>query len=226
MSLIVEAWRWLVDPLQWSGSAGIPQRLAEHLVYSGIVLLVALLIAIPVGVVIGHTGRGAGAVIGAAGALRALPTLGLLTLFSLLIGLGLTAPLLALIILAVPPVLTAACAGVAEVPPAIKDAAAAQGMTPGQVLTRVELPLAIPVLMGGIRNAALQVISTTTVAAYINLGGLGRYLIDGLAVRDYGRMLGSVLLVAVLAILVDIVLSMIQRSLTSPGLRASSEGTR
>lgn len=226
MSLIVEAWMWLVDPLQWSGSAGIPQRLAEHLAYSGIVLLVALLVAVPVGVLIGHTGRGAGAVIGAAGALRALPTLGLLTLFSLLIGLGLTAPLLALIILAVPPVLTAACAGVAEVPPAIKDAAAAQGMTPGQVLTRVELPLAIPVLMGGIRNAALQVISTTTVAAYINLGGLGRYLIDGLAVRDYGRMLGSVLLVAVLAILVDIVLSLIQRGLTSPGLRASSEGTR
>lgn len=226
MSLIVEAWMWLVDPLQWSGTAGIPQRLAEHLAYSGIVLLVALLVAVPVGVLIGHTGRGAGAVIGAAGALRALPTLGLLTLFSLLIGLGLTAPLLALIILAVPPVLTAACAGVAEVPPAIKDAAAAQGMTPGQVLTRVELPLAIPVLMGGIRNAALQVISTTTVAAYINLGGLGRYLIDGLAVRDYGRMLGSVLLVAVLAILVDIVLSLIQRGLTSPGLRASSEGTR
>lgn len=226
MSLIVEAWRWLVDPLQWSGSAGIPQRLVEHLAYSGIVLLAALILAVPVGVVIGHTGRGAGAVIGAAGALRALPTLGLLTLFSLLIGLGLTAPLLALIILAVPPVLTAACAGVAEVPPAIKDAAAAQGMTPGQVLTRVELPLAIPVLMGGIRNAALQVISTTTVAAYINLGGLGRYLIDGLAVRDYGRMLGSVLLVAVLAILVDIVLSLIQRGLTSPGLRASSEGTR
>lgn len=226
MSLIVEAWMWLVDPLQWSGTAGIPQRLAEHLAYSGIVLLVALLIAVPAGVLIGHTGRGAGAVIGAAGALRALPTLGLLTLFSLLIGLGLTAPLLALIILAVPPVLTAACAGVAEVPPAIKDAAAAQGMTPGQVLTRVELPLAIPVLMGGIRNAALQVISTTTVAAYINLGGLGRYLIDGLAVRDYGRMLGSVLLVAVLAILVDIVLSLIQRGLTSPGLRASSEGTR
>lgn len=226
MSLLVEAWMWLVDPLQWSGSAGIPQRLVEHLAYSGIVLLAALILAVPVGVVIGHTGRGAGAVIGAAGALRALPTLGLLTLFSLLIGLGLTAPLLALIILAVPPVLTAACAGVAEVPPAIKDAAAAQGMTPGQVLTRVELPLAIPVLMGGIRNAALQVISTTTVAAYINLGGLGRYLIDGLAVRDYGRMLGSVLLVAVLAILVDIVLSLIQRGLTSPGLRASSEGTR
>lgn len=226
MSLIVEAWMWLADPLQWSGAAGIPRRLLEHLAYAGIVLLAALLIAVPLGVLIGHTGRGAGAVIGAAGALRALPTLGLLTLFGLLIGLGLTAPLLALIILAIPPILTAAYAGVAETPPAVKDAAAAQGMTPGQVLTRVELPLAIPVLMGGIRNAALQVISTTTVAAYINLGGLGRYLIDGLAVRDYGRMLGSVLVVAVLAILVDIVLSLIQRGLTSPGLRVSSEGTR
>lgn len=224
MSLIAQAWAWLSDPLQWSGHAGIPQRLLEHVAYSGIVMLVALLIAVPLGMAVGHTGRGAGAVIGAAGALRALPTLGLLTLFSLLMGLGVVPPLLALVILAIPPILTAACAGVAEVPPAVKDAAIAQGMTSGQVLTRVELPLAVPVLMGGIRNAALQVISTTTVAAYINLGGLGRYLIDGLAVRDYGRMLGSVLLVAVLAIVVDLLLSLIQRALTSPGIRTTTGG--
>lgn len=224
MTLLVEAWAWLADPMHWSGPGGIPRRILEHLAYSGIVLLVAGLLAVPVGVAVGHLGRGAAAVIGLAGALRALPTLGLLTLFTLLMGLGLVPPLLALVILAVPPILTAACAGVAEVPPAVKDAALAQGMTPGQVLTRVELPLALPVLMGGIRNAALQVISTTTVAAYINLGGLGRYLIDGLAVRDYGRMLGSVLLVAVLAILIDAVLSAIQRSLTSPGIRIHPGG--
>ncbi|WP_144790259.1 ABC transporter permease [Kocuria palustris] len=225
MNLLEQTWAWLSDPLQWSGDAGIPMRILEHLLYSGLTLLIALLIAVPLGAAVGHTGRGAGLVIGAAGALRALPTLGLLTLFSLLLGLGLVPPLLALVILAVPPILTAACAGVAEVPPQVKDAAYAQGMTSRQVLTGVEIPLAIPVLMGGIRNAALQVISTTTVAAYINLGGLGRYLIDGLAVRDYGRMLGSVLLVAVLAILVDLLLSLLQRRLTSPGIRALNGGT-
>ena len=112
-----------------------------------------------------------------------------------------------------------------EVSPRVRDAVIAQGMTPWQVLTRVELPLAVPVIMGGVRNAALQVISTTTVAAYINLGGLGRYLIDGLAVRDYGRMLGSVLLVAVLALLVDALLSLLQRGLTSPGIRRPEGGT-
>lgn len=225
MNLLEQTWAWLADPLQWSGDAGIPMRILEHLLYSGLTMLIALIIAVPIGAAVGHTGRGAGLAIGLAGALRALPTLGLLTLFSLLLGLGLVPPLLALVILAVPPILAAACAGVAEVPPPVKDAAIAQGMTPWQVLRRVELPLAVPVIMGGVRNAALQVISTTTVAAYINLGGLGRYLIDGLAVRDYGRMLGSVLLVAILAILVDALLSLLQRRLTSPGIRNPTGGT-
>ena len=225
MNLIELTWSWLSDPEQWSGSAGIPMRILEHLEYSGLTMLIAVVLAVPLGAAIGHTGRGAAAVIGAAGALRALPTLGLLTLFSLLMGLGLVPPLLALVILAVPPILSAACVGVAEVSPRVRDAVIAQGMTPWQVLTRVELPLAVPMIMGGVRHAALQVISTTTVAAYINLGGLGRYLIDGLAVRDYGRMLGSVLLVAVLALLVDALLSLLQRGLTSPGIRRPEGGT-
>lgn len=216
---------FLSDPNNWSGSTGIPTRVWYHLLYSLIALGIALMIAVPLGVYVGHTGRGEAVVAGLANSLRALPTLGLLTLFSLLMGLGLVPPLLALVILAVPPILSAACVGVAEVSPRVRDAVIAQGMTPWQVLTRVELPLAVPVIMGGVRNAALQVISTTTVAAYINLGGLGRYLIDGLAVRDYGRMLGSVLLVAVLALLVDALLSLLQRGLTSPGIRRPEGGT-
>jgi osmoprotectant transport system permease protein len=96
------------------------------------------------------------------------------------------------------------------------------GMTGRQVLTRVEVPNALPVILGGIRNAALQVVATVTVVAYINLGGLGRYLIDGLAVRDYDRMLGSVVLVAVLALVVDAVLALAQRLSTSPGLRLAA----
>jgi osmoprotectant transport system permease protein len=219
MSLLASALAWLADPDSWSGSGGIPTRLLEHLAYSGLTLLLALAVAVPLGLWVGHTGRGSGVVVGLAGALRALPTLGLLTLFTLLLGLGLMPPVVALVLLAVPPILSGAYAGIANVSPALKDAGTALGMTGGQVLARVELPTALPVILGGIRSAALQVVATVTVVAYINLGGLGRYLIDGLAVRDYSRMLGSVVLVALLALAVDAVLALVQRLATSPGLR-------
>ncbi|MUN62982.1 ABC transporter permease subunit [Kocuria sediminis] len=222
MSLVGTALSWLTDPENWSGAAGIPVRLLEHLAYSGITLAVALAVAVPLGLWVGHTGRGSGLVVGLTGALRALPTLGLLTLFTLLLGLGLVPPIIALVLLAIPPILSGTYAGIANVSPALKDAGTAMGMTGGQVLARVELPNALPVILGGIRNAALQVVATVTVVAYINLGGLGRYLIDGLAVRDYSRMLGSVVLVAVLALAVDAALAVAQRLSTSPGLRAAS----
>lgn len=222
MSLFGAALAWLTDPENWSGTGGIPARILEHLTYSGMTLAVALAVAVPLGLWVGHTGRGSGVVVGLAGALRALPTLGLLTLFTLLLGLGLVPPIIALVLLAIPPILSGTYAGVANVSPALKDAGAAMGMTGGQVLTRVEVPNALPVILGGIRNAALQVVATVTVVAYINLGGLGRYLIDGLAVRDYDRMLGSVVLVAVLALAVDAVLALVQRLSTSPGLRLAA----
>lgn len=222
MSLFGDALSWLTDPGNWSGSGGIPARLLEHLTYSGVTLAVALAVAVPLGLWVGHTGRGSGVVVGLAGALRALPTLGLLTLFTLLLGLGLVPPIIALVLLAIPPILSGTYAGIANVAPSLKDAGAAMGMTGGQVLTRVEVPNALPVILGGIRNAALQVVATVTVVAYINLGGLGRYLIDGLAVRDYERMLGSVVLVAVLALAVDALLALAQRLSTSPGLRLAA----
>jgi osmoprotectant transport system permease protein len=222
VSLAGGALEWLTDPENWSGPGGIPARLLEHLTYSGVTMAVALAVAVPLGLWVGHTGRGSGVVVGLAGALRALPTLGLLTLFTLLLGLGLVPPIIALVLLAIPPILSGAYAGVANVSPALKDAGAAMGMTGSQVLTRVEVPNALPVILGGVRNAALQVVATVTVVAYINLGGLGRYLIDGLAVRDYDRMLGSVVLVAVLALVVDAVLALAQRLSTSPGLRLAA----
>ncbi len=222
MSLAGAALSWLTDPENWSGTGGIPARILEHLTYSGMTLAVALAVAVPLGLWVGHTGRGSGVVVGLAGALRALPTLGLLTLFTLLLGLGLVPPIIALVLLAIPPILSGTYAGIANVSPALKDAGAAMGMTGRQVLTRVEVPNAMPVILGGIRNAALQVVATVTVVAYINLGGLGRYLIDGLAVRDYDRMLGSVVLVAVLALAVDAVLALAQRLSTSPGLRLAA----
>ncbi|WP_237220552.1 ABC transporter permease [Rothia nasimurium] len=214
-----DVWAWFTAPGAWAGTGGIWQRLGEHLAYSGLVLLIAAAIALPLGAWVGHTGKGQNLVVALTGALRALPTLGLLTLFALWLGLGLTAPALALVILALAPLLAGTYAGIAAVDPVTKDAARAQGMTGWQVLTRVEIPVALPLIFGGIRNAALQVIATVTVVAYINLGGLGRYLIDGLAVRDYPRMVAAVVLVAALALLVDALLALIQRALTYPGLR-------
>ena len=225
MNLFEAAYAFLTDPLNWSGASGIPDRMLEHLGYSALTMAIALIVAVPLGLWVGHTGRGSGVVVGLTGALRALPTLGLLTLFTLLMGLGLMPPILALVFLAIPPILSGTYSGVASVSPALVDAARAMGMTEGQTLTRVEIPVALPVILGGIRNAALQVLATVTIVAYINLGGLGRYLIDGLAVRDYSRMLASVVLVAVLALAADAVLALIQRLVTSPGLRLAGERT-
>lgn len=223
MNLFEQAMEFLADPGNWTGSAGIPQRTLEHVGYTGLTMAIALLIAVPLGLWIGHTGRGSGLVVGITGALRSLPTLGLLTLFTLLLGLGLMPPILALVLLAIPPILSGTYSGIASVSPALVDGAQAMGMTGRQTLTRVEIPVALPVILGGIRNAALQVLATVTIVAYINLGGLGRYLIDGLAVRDYSRMLASVVLVAVLALAADAFLALIQRLVTSPGLRLAGE---
>ena len=223
MSLFSDAAQFLADPANWAGATGIPQRLLEHVGYSALTMAIALVIAVPLGLWVGHTGRGGGVIVGLAGALRSLPTLGLLTLFTLLMGLGLMPPILALVLLAVPPILSGTYSGIAAVSPELVDAARAMGMTESQTLTRVEIPVALPVILGGIRNAALQVLATVTIVAYINLGGLGRYLIDGLAVRDYSRMLASVVLVAVLALAADAVLALPQRLVTSPGLRLTGD---
>lgn len=204
---------WFTAPGAWTGAGGILQRTGEHLGYTALILLIAGAIAVPLGAWVGHTGRGAQLVVALSGALRALPTLGLLTLFALWLGLGLTAPISALVILAIAPLLAGTYAGIAAVDRVTVDAARAVGMTERQILTRVELPLALPLIFGGIRNAALQVVATVTVVAYINLGGLGRYLIDGLAVRDYTRMVAAVILVAALALLLDALLAGAQRLL-------------
>ncbi|GGH64542.1 ABC transporter permease [Rothia aerolata] len=214
MNIFEKTWLFFTQDGAWAGTGGIWQRVAEHLGYSGLILICAAVIAVPIGLLVGHTGRGENAVVAVTGALRSLPTLGLLTLFALWLGLGLTAPVLALVILAISPLLAGVYSGIAAVDRVTVDAARAQGMTESQILFRVELPLALPLIFGGIRNAALQVIATVTIMAYINLGGLGRYLIDGLAVRDYPRMVASVILVAALALIVDLILSLIQRAVT------------
>lgn len=219
MNIFDKTWAWFTAPGIWTGEGGILIRVAEHLGYSALILLLAAFIAVPLGLWVGHTGKGENLVVALTGALRSLPTLGLLTLFTLWLGLGLVAPIAALVVLAISPLLAGVYSGIAAVDRVTVDAARAQGMTEAQILSRVEVPMALPLIFGGIRNATLQVIATVTVVAYINLGGLGRYLIDGLAVRDYPRMVAAVLLVALLALTVDLVLAFIQRRVTSPGLR-------
>jgi osmoprotectant transport system permease protein len=196
-------------------------RLVEHLGYTALTLLLALVIAVPVGSWIGHTGRGGFLVVGLANGLRALPTLGLLVLIVGATGLGLLGPITALVILAVPPILAGTYAGVRNVDSAVVDAARGMGMREREVLFGVELPNALPLIIGGIRSSVLQVISTATIAAYVALGGLGRFIIDGLAVRDFPQMVAGSVLVALLAIAADLLLAGLQKLLVSPGVRAA-----
>lgn len=224
MNIFAETIAWLIDPIHWRGSGGIPTRTFEHLQYSALVLLIAAVIAVPIGLFIGHTGRGRVVAVAVAGALRALPTLGLLVLFALLAGSGLMPPVWALVILTVPPLLAGTYAGISSVDAVVVDAARAMGMTELQILFRVELPNGLQVMFGGIRTAVLQVIATVSVVAYLPLGGLGRYLFDGLVLQDFPRMLGGSLLIAGLAIAVDLILAGVQRLVLSPGLTLDSSG--
>ena len=220
-SPFVESLRWLAEPSRWSGPAGIPLRTLEHLGYTALGVLLAALLAIQLGLAVGHTGRFKGLAVATAGAARALPTLGLVTLFALLMGIGLTAPLLSFVILAIPSLLAGAYSAVESADRATVDAARAQGMTELQILTRVELPLGMPLLIGGVRGATVQVVATAMLAAYVGNGGLGRYIFQGLGSQNYPQMIAGSLLVIALALVLDLVLLLIQRLSTPRGLRAS-----
>jgi len=230
---------WLTGSEHWSGAEGIPTRIWEHLQYSLIALVIALVIALPVGLLIGHTGKGTAVVAGLANSLRALPTIGLLIFFVVLIsphvhGKGDAAYLIpteiVLILLAIPSILSNTYAGVQNVDLAARDAARGMGMTGKQVLFKVELPCALPLIMSGVRSATLQVVATTTIAAYVSLGGLGRYVFDGQSQQDYPQMASGAVLVALLAMAADFVLAMVQRGIVSRGISGryakGSGGTR
>lgn len=215
---------WLADPAHWGGPDGIAARVAEHLYYTVVAVLIAAAIAVPVGLLVGHTDRGGVALVGLANAMRALPTLGLLTfLFLLLRSQGLST-LIALVVLAVPPVLAGSYAGVRSVDAAVVDAARGMGMTSAQRLWQVELPGALALLLGGVRSAVLQVVATTTVAAYVGLGGLGRLLLDGLSSADYPQMAAGAVVIAALALLLDGLLAGLTRLVVPVGVRLAGAG--
>ncbi|MFF6985060.1 ABC transporter permease subunit [Streptomyces sp. NPDC010273] len=204
---------WLTSGSQWAGSDGIAHRLAEHLQYSLLATLIAAAIGLPLGLLIGHTGKGAFLAINLASFGRALPTVGLVVLVFLASGLSMWPVYIALVALAVPSIVTNTYAGMTAVDPDVKDAARGQGMRGHQVLFQVELPLALPLIMTGLRLALIQVVATATIAAYVSFGGLGRYVFDGLAQRDLVQVLGGAVLVAVVAIVLDLGLSGLQRFL-------------
>lgn len=223
--MIAQVWAWLTTAAHWDGPDGVWARLAEHLEYTLIALAIALVIAVPAGAVIGHTGRGTGLVAGLANALRALPSLGLLVILALWalgnlpVGIALQASSIAVLaVLAIPPILTSTYAGIAAVDPATRDAASGMGMTGRQVLLGVELPIALPLVVSGVRSGYLQAVATATIAAVVSLGGLGRYVLDGLAQQDYPKMAAGALLVALLAIAGDRLLALGGYLLTSPGI--------
>jgi osmoprotectant transport system permease protein len=220
---------WLNDPQNWTGTRftpGIVDQIGAHLWYTAIALVIAGVIGFPLGLVLGHTGR-AGWLVSVANGLRALPTVGLLILLYVMVsplisGRGnavyLVPTEIVLVLLALPAILANTYAGVRNVEPAVRDAARGMGMTGRQVLWQVELPNAMPLVFSGVRSAALQVIATATIAAYVGLGGLGRFVYDGLASRDFGQMAGGAVLVAALALVVDLVLALVQRYAVSRGV--------
>jgi osmoprotectant transport system permease protein len=225
MSFFSFAWNWVTQASNWHGSGSIPQQVLAHLGYSGLPLLIAALIAIPLGVAIGHTGRGAVAVVNVANAWRAIPTLGLLVMLAVLLGFSFLTWLLPLVVLAIPPILVNSYEGVAGVDPGVKDAAKGAGMTGWQQVTRVEVPIALPLILVGLRTGAIFVVATATIAAYIGLGGLGRFIIDGLASNQYGPVAGGALLVVILAVLVLAFFALLSRLIVPAGLREQARHT-
>ncbi|MGO1383275.1 MAG: ABC transporter permease [Arachnia sp.] len=222
MNQIIDALLFIVTPANWSGSGSIGIRILEHLWYTLLAIVLAAIIAVPAGLFIGHTGRGRSIAIGLTGALRALPSLGLLTLLAVSMGLGLRLAIvpstIVLAILAIPPLLAAAYSGVEAVDGEVVDGARATGFSEWQIVARVEVPLAGPLLVGGLRSAMLQVIATATLSAYLGLGGLGRFIFDGQAVRDYTQMLGGAIVVIILALSIDGLILLAKRLLLPEGV--------
>jgi osmoprotectant transport system permease protein len=218
MNVVNEVIAWLTDPAQWSGPDGIPVRTLQHLWYSVLATVIAAAIALPIGIYIGHTGRGAVFAVNLTNLGRAIPSLGIIILMFTVFGFGIAPVLITLFALAIPPIVTNSYIGVRSVDPDVRQAAEGMGMRGRQVLWQVELPMAMPLIMAGIRTSAVQVVATATLAAFVGLGGLGRYLIDGLAQRDLAEVVGGAILVAVLSLLTELVLGRVQTMVVSKGL--------
>jgi osmoprotectant transport system permease protein len=221
MSLVADTAGWLADSEHWSGSNGIPARLLEHVTVSGLSVLIAAALALPLAFWLGHTGRGGTLVVGLSNASRAVPTFAVLViLVATPVGFGDRATVVALVLFAVPPILTNAYVGVRDVDVDARQAAVGMGMSGMQLLREVEVPLALPLVAAGIRTASVQVVATATLAAYVGGGGLGRFVADGFGRGDPAMTAAGGVLVAALALVTELVLGAVQKRVT-PGERAS-----
>lgn len=228
MNLFADAFDWLFSPDRWEGSYSLPTLLGQHLFYTVISVLIAALIAVPAGWLIGHTGRGREIAVAISGAARAIPSFGLMVLLVLLLGVLQipAAAVITFVLLAIPSLLAGAYTGFEAIDRRVIDAARSMGMTEWQVFWKVEVPLGLPLLVGGLRAALLQVIATVTIAAYVNLGGLGWPIIQGIPLRRFDQVLGGAILVATLALLVDLILASAQRAAVPAGVRVAKPRQR
>jgi osmoprotectant transport system permease protein len=227
MNLLGDVARWFTDPAHYQGTDAVQTRILEHLEVSGLAVLVGLLVALPAGLYLGHTGRFAFVAVNVANIGRAIPSLAAIalaipiagTLLGVQNGLGFWPTFIALIPLAIPPILTNAYVAVRGVDTDVIESARGMGVSEAGILRRIELPLALPLILAGIRTAAVNVIATATLGALVAFGGLGRYIVDGLALQEYDRLFAGALLVALLAIAVEVALSTFERAAVSPGIR-------
>jgi len=227
MTLLGDVARWFTDPAHYQGTDAIQTRILEHLEVSGLAVLVGLLVALPAGLYLGHTGRFAFVAVNVANIGRAIPSLAAIalaipiagTLLGVQHGLGFWPTFFALIPLAIPPILTNAYVAVRGVDRDVIEAARGMGVGEVGILRRIEIPLALPLILAGIRTAAVNVIATATLGALVAFGGLGRYIVDGLALQEYDRLFAGALLVALLAIAAEVALSTFERAAISPGIR-------
>ena len=226
MNVIQETVAWLTDPAHWSGPNGIPIRLSEHIAISAASLVIAIAIALPLGLYIGHTGRGTRYAINTANVWRALPSLAVIAIvlpFTAALdpqaGFKIWPTVIAMVVLAAPPILVNAYAGVSGVDQDLVEAGRGQGMSAWQVLRRIELPLAAAVIVTGLRSGSVQIIATATLGAVFGFGGLGRYIVDGYAQGDDGQVFAGVVLVSSLVISTDVLFALLQRVLTPRAIR-------
>ena len=215
---------WFTTGSHWSGESGAVHRLAEHLTMSAGSVLVAALIALPLGIWLGHTGRFGGLAINVSNVGRAIPSFAILVIAAQLVGIGWKPAFAALVALGIPPMVTNAYVGMREVDADVRESARGMGMTGAQSLFRVELPVALPLVMTGVRTAAVQVVATATLAALVAWGGLGRFIVDGISQRDFVQVFAGATLVAALSILTELGLAALQRLLVPRGLRTRETG--
>jgi len=226
MSYFSDGIVWLNDPLNWTNPGGLLDRLQEHLVISFWAVLLGCLVGWPLGIWLGHRGRGGGAVITVANLTLAIPTLALLTILPLTaLGFGKPPVVVALAVFAVPPLLANAYTGLRQIDPETREAAKGMGLSGGQLLRQVELPLSVPYLAAGLRTAAVQVVATAALAAFVNGGGLGEIISAGFGIGmsngGGAQIVAGGIAVALLALLVEAVLAVVQRAVTPKALRGA-----